>query len=551
MQSSVSTLPVQDSLAIKGRGVLWRIKTELFILVLTLYLGTRGGGGGGDEDLPLPVTGRVGETVTLPCTLNLTDPIDRVTWMFHVNGKKILLAEFRDQKFIRENKNYFPNRLEGSNTGTALLIRKLRMEDSGIFTARFLVNGEEAEITYNVTVGLGGGDVPLPVTGRVGETVSLTPRLNLTDPIIGVTWMVDRNGKKILLAEFRDQNFINHLEETTLQIRELRMEDSGIFTAQILFKRKIIDIYYNVTVLGGGDIPLPVTGRVGETVSLPCPLTLPDPIDRVTWVLHHVNGKQIILAEFRDQKFIRANKNYFPNRLEGSNSGTALLIRELRMEDSGIFTAQILVNEEIISTDYYLTVLEPLPIPTPVIEKTLDGNSTDLCHLHCSVPSNSPTLSYSWTYRDTGTDRLYANGSTITVSLKDKALGAEFTCWVQNPAHRNSTSVPLYPCREAKNGAPRRDYLQPLIIAMSLLCVILVCIIIAVYKAECCRRKQIMQDIKEDIIYRDILWPVSNIDPGVSKLNISSNRTMECKTKTGDTVYAELLKNKGMTKEEQ
>ncbi|XP_031747247.1 SLAM family member 6 isoform X2 [Xenopus tropicalis] len=409
MQSSVSTLPVQDSLAIKGRGVLWRIKTELFILVLTLYLGTRGGGGGGDEDLPLPVTGRVGETVTLPCTLNLTDPIDRVTWMFHVNGKKILLAEFRDQKFIRENKNYFPNRLEGSNTGTALLIRKLRMEDSGIFTARFLVNGEEAEITYNVTVGLGGGDVPLPVTGRVGETVSLTPRLNLTDPIIGVTWMVDRNGKKILLAEFRDQNFINHLEETTLQIRELRMEDSGIFTAQILFKRKIIDIYYNVT------------------------------------------------------------------------------------------------------------VLEPLPIPTPVIEKTLDGNSTDLCHLHCSVPSNSPTLSYSWTYRDTGTDRLYANGSTITVSLKDKALGAEFTCWVQNPAHRNSTSVPLYPCGEAQTKAQTkdkdfvfyivisgtgRDYLLSLLPPMGWFCVILafiitaVCIAVykAVYKAVYSRRRRAMQD---------------------------------------------------------
>eukprot|EP00079_Xenopus_tropicalis_P038640 XP_017952411.1 PREDICTED: SLAM family member 6-like [Xenopus tropicalis] len=328
--------------------------------------------------------------------------------MFHVNGKKILLAEFRDQKFIRENKNYFSNRLEGSNTGTTLLIRELRMEDSGIFTARFLVNGEEAEITYNVTV-LGGGDIPLPVTGRVGETVSLTPRLNLTDPIIGVTWMVDRNGKKILLAEFRDQNFINHLEETTLQIRELRMEDSGIFTAQILFKRKIIDIYYNVT------------------------------------------------------------------------------------------------------------VLEPLPIPTPVIEKTFDGNSTDLCHLHCSVPSNSTTLSYSWTYRDTGTDRLYANGSTITVSLKDKALGAEFTCWVQNPAHRNSTSVPLYPCGEAQTKSQTkdedfvfyivisgtgRDYLLSLLPPMGWLCVILafiitaVCIAVykAVYKAVYSRRRRAMQD---------------------------------------------------------
>uniref|UniRef100_A0A6I8RN90 Ig-like domain-containing protein n=1 Tax=Xenopus tropicalis TaxID=8364 RepID=A0A6I8RN90_XENTR len=412
--------------------------------------------GGGGGDVPLPVTGRVGETVTLPCPLNLTHPIDRVTWMFHVNGEKIFLAELRDQKFIRENENYFPNRLEGSNSGTALLIRELRMEDSGIFTAQILVNGEIRDNNYNLTVlGGGGGDVPLPVTGRVGETVTLTPRLTLTDPIDRVTWMFHVNGKRIILAEFRDRKFIrengnyfpNRLEGsnsgTALLIRELRMEDSGIFTALILVNGEMRDISYNLTVLaaaggGGGDVPLPVTGRVGETVTLPCPLNLTDPIDRVTWMFH-VNGKRILLAEFRDQKFIRENGNYFPNRLEGSNSGTALLIRELRMEDSGIFTALFLVNGEMRDISYNVTVWES--IPTPVIEKTLDGNSPDLCRLHCSVPSNSTTLSYSWTYRDTGTDRLYANGSTITVSLKDKALGAEFTCWVQNPAHRNSTST--------------------------------------------------------------------------------------------------------------
>ncbi|KAE8588256.1 hypothetical protein XENTR_v10022429 [Xenopus tropicalis] len=278
---------------------------------------------------------------------------------------------------------------------------------------------------------------------------------------------------------------------------------------------------------GGGDVSLPVTGRVGETVTLLCPLNLTDHIYRVTWIFHD-NGKIIILAEFRDQKFIRVNGNYFPNRLEGSNTGTALLIRELRMEDSGNFIAQYHVNGEEENISFILIVEKPIPVP--VIEKTLDGNSSDLCHLHCSVPSNSPTLSYSWTYRDTGTDRLYANGSTITVSLKDKALGAEFTCWVQNPAHRNSTSVPLYPCGEAQTEAPRRDYLQPLIIAMSLLCVILVCIIIiAVYKAACkavySRRRQAMKNKKtpkDDITYSVIN---RNINQGANIQNVSDVHT--------------------------
>uniref|UniRef100_A0A803JBP9 SLAM family member 6 n=1 Tax=Xenopus tropicalis TaxID=8364 RepID=A0A803JBP9_XENTR len=420
---------------------------ELLFVVLTLYLTTCGGG---DEDLPLPVTGRVGETVTLPCTLNLTDPIDRVTWMFHVNGKKILLAEFRDQKFIRENKNYFPNRLEGSNTGTALLIRKLRMEDSGIFTARFLVNGEEAEITYNVTVGLGGGDVPLPVTGRVGETVTLRPPLNLTDPI-----------------------------------------------------------------------------------------------DRVTWMFH-VNGEKIFLAEFRDQKFIRENENYFPNRLEGSNSGTALLIRELRMEDSGIFTALFLVNGKMRDTSYNLTVLEPLPIPIPVI-KRVPGNTSDLCHLNCSVPSNSTNLSYSWICRDKGIDRLYANGSTITVSLKDEMLNAEFLCLVQNPAHRNNASVPFKSC---DISGPGRGHLLPLIIAMSLLCVILVSI--AVSKAVCCRIRQILKSTKthEELHYSSIKMCSNGTNNQVNTQKLNGDCTNgDCTATSEKTTYAELLTNKLMNGE--
>ncbi|OCT69182.1 CD48 antigen [Xenopus laevis] len=232
----------------------------------------------------------------------------------------------------------------------------------------------------------------------------------------------------------------------------------------------------------GGDIPLQVTGRVGETVTLTPHLNLTHPIYSVTWMFCD-NRKQIVLAEFREQKFIRENNSYFINRLEGSNSGTSLQIRELRMEDSGVYTVRI-VNGEMSDISYNLTVYEPLP--TPVIEKTLDVNSTDLCHLHCSVPSNSTSVSYSWIYRDKDTDILYANGSTISVSLKDKTLGTQFLCLVQNSTHTNNVSVLLYPCGETQTKTQTkgtgRDGLQPLIITTSLMFVLLVFIIIYLYR---------------------------------------------------------------------
>ncbi|OCT69186.1 CD48 antigen [Xenopus laevis] len=300
-----------------------------------------------------------------------------------------------------------------------------------------------------------------------------------------------------------------------------------------------------LVICAGGDIPLQVTGRVGETVTLTPHLNLTHPIDTVTWGFN-CNGKIIFLAEFREQKFIRVNKNYFLNRLEGSNSGTSLQIRELRMEDSGVFTA-LIVNGEIREISYNLTVYESLP--TPVIEKTLDENSTDLCHLHCSVPSNSTSVSYSWIYRDKDTDILYANGSTISVSLKDKTLGTQFLCLVQNPAHTNNVSVLLESCDDEQSGGTGRDYLQPLIISMSFICVTLVFIII--YISIYCRRRLIIKDKKipkDNIIYTGVVFPATNNNQGVSKLNVS-NCCTEPKTTSEESLYAELLKPNGVTEE--
>ncbi|XP_018086908.1 CD48 antigen [Xenopus laevis] len=287
----------------------------------------------------------------------------------------------------------------------------------------------------------------------------------------------------------------------------------------------------------GGDIPLQVTGRVGETVTLTPRLNLTHPIDTVTW-MYHINGKRTILAEFREQKFIRVNKNYFINRLEGSNSGTSLQIRELRMEDSGVFTAQINVNEEIRDISYNLTVYESLPLPTPVINKTLDENSTDLCHLHCSVPSNSTSVSYSWIYRDKDTDILYANGSTISVSLKDKTLGTQFICLVQNPAHTNNVSVLLYPCDETQTKANQRYYFALLIIT------ILGILIFVVGTLYCFRRriKKCIKTPKENVTYSDFKeFPKRIMNQGNAPMNGHCN--MACNRKSEEAEYAHLSVN--------
>ncbi|XP_041429584.1 CD48 antigen-like [Xenopus laevis] len=193
----------------------------------------------------------------------------------------------------------------------------------------------------------------------------------------------------------------------------------------------------------GGDSPLQVTAYVGETATLTP--DLPYEYYKVSWTTF-VKGKTILVAEWSQKEY---NENpYFQNRLDGYE--LTLEIRDVRLQDSGIYTELIIFLEdgEVRDFSYNLTVLEYPPIPTPVIETTLDEESTDLCHLHCSVPSNSTNLRYIWIYSDKGTVTLYANSSTISVLLTDKPRGAQFLCLVQNPSYSNGKLVLLYPCGE-------------------------------------------------------------------------------------------------------
>ncbi|OCT69183.1 hypothetical protein XELAEV_18040493mg [Xenopus laevis] len=196
----------------------------------------------------------------------------------------------------------------------------------------------------------------------------------------------------------------------------------------------------NIICKAGGDIPLQVTGRVGETVTLTPRLSLTHPIKEVTWVFY-VNGKQIVLATFREQKFIIRVNNNFLNRLEGSNSGTSLQIRELRMEDSGVFTAQIHVNGEMSDISYNLTVYEPVPSPEIKMEKV--WITSDWCNftLHCSAPTKSSALSYSWMYRHKERYQPYTNGTTIHVSLQPESWDEEYLCFIHNPADQKNGSI--------------------------------------------------------------------------------------------------------------
>ncbi|XP_041429465.1 T-lymphocyte surface antigen Ly-9 isoform X2 [Xenopus laevis] len=206
-----------------------------------------------------------------------------------------------------------------------------------------------------------------------------------------------------------------------------------------------------------GKDPDPLTGHVQGSVELL--YNIPVPVDLAIWDFS-CSGKKGKVAEFIQQKF-SITREEFRSRLECSNNGTTLIIRNLTKEDSGIYTVQIYDTEhDKYEMSYNLSVFEL--VPKPQIKEEEKRNETGQCNytLHCSVPSDSSALSYSWMYRYNNSEyHHYANGSTIHISSHNKPL--ECICLVRNPAHKNNDTFVLPACSEIlmEEKKRRRDSL--------------------------------------------------------------------------------------------
>ncbi|XP_073423169.1 SLAM family member 9-like [Dendrobates tinctorius] len=158
----------------------------------------------------------------------------------------------------------------------------------------------------------------------------------------------------------------------------------------------------------------------------------------------------------------------FTDRLKLSNNGTKLHINDLRMEDTGVYTTEVtMTNNEIIHATYILTVYEPMLPPNVIIVKE---NASDRCNvtLHCSIPSHTSDLSYTWKYRHQDSEyKLYSNRSTIQISVPPGHQDMELLCIIQNPADQKNVSTRVTSC--SNTGRPRHQRILniiPVIIIM-------------------------------------------------------------------------------------
>ncbi|CAN2391525.1 hypothetical protein PRIEUP_LOCUS1565, partial [Pristimantis euphronides] len=153
------------------------------------------------------------------------------------------------------------------------------------------------------------------------------------------------------------------------------------------------------------------------------------------------NGKLIlILDSSKEPYFIYPTK--FKDRLQISSDLLTLTIRDMTLEDSGIYNVEVVdVNGNADSYSSNVTVYEPIPLP---IIMTDEKNIADQCNftLICSVPSNTLDVSYTWKCRQGKSEyQPYKTGSIIQISLPLDHQDMEILCIATKPLQERNVSI--------------------------------------------------------------------------------------------------------------
>ncbi|XP_061461894.1 SLAM family member 9-like isoform X2 [Rhineura floridana] len=211
-----------------------------------------------------------------------------------------------------------------------------------------------------------------------------------------------------------------------------------------------------------------VNGILGGSIVLAANISSAETVDTSEWDFTSKPGVRLSFAEFRDGKLERRNpRDRFGQRLEMAR-GTTLRIKDLEMEDSGVYSVRMrFVSNQIEDHTFHLTLYEPVPEPQ-ILPRNV-SNSTKRCNvtLQCQV-SGKGEFDISWkrgnSPRDTedGSDwyQLSDNGRDLCLSWWPTSSEPTFTCLVTNPADQKSVSFNMLSICQMEEGGKGRIHWQ-------------------------------------------------------------------------------------------
>ncbi|KAM6217237.1 SLAM family member 5 [Rhynchocyon petersi] len=194
-----------------------------------------------------------------------------------------------------------------------------------------------------------------------------------------------------------------------------------------------------------------VNGILGESVTFPVNIQESQQVINIAWISK--TSVAIILPgeSGRAPKVTVTHNNYF-NRLNVSGQNYNLVISNLKMEDAGLYKADINIkgNDFTIAKNYSLQVYRRLG--KPKITESLISSMNNSCNitLTCSMEEEEKDVIYRWS-------PLEEEGDAIRIFLSPEEQELTYTCTAQNPVSNNSNSVSTqHLCADIAMGLRKR-----------------------------------------------------------------------------------------------
>ncbi|KAM4664854.1 pregnancy-specific glycoprotein 22-like [Discoglossus pictus] len=391
---------------------------------------------------------------------------------------------------LRENR--FAGKVNGTSDAS-LIIKNLKKEDQGIYTANILSNkdGQHCKQHYDLRVNSVVSDKPCDdttiVTGIYGGDTILQVDEN---DIKGISWLIGGNHfastKPGGIIESRENQFARKVDGTydaSLKITNLTEEDQAIYTANILRNKegRQCKRYYDLRVhnvlcdpLCGGTRNVVAT-EGGDTI-----LRINrSNIKYISWIIgrHH-------FASTKPGGIIEPQDDHFQGKLNGSHDAS-LIIKHLTMEDQGIYTSNILSNkgEWQCNQHYNLRIYKNISKEDIKIHHNITINET--CYFTCSV--NAPEVKITW--KKIRTDDILMKNHILYVHYENTDFS--YICTAENIVSHNSRSIiPSTICKKdhISDGTRCLSIVNDIILPIVVVIVALVAIALLIYVIK--KRKQ-------------------------------------------------------------
>lgn len=186
----------------------------------------------------------------------------------------------------------------------------------------------------------------------------------------------------------------------------------------------------------GDPGPQKVIGTLGESVTFLLEIPRGETLEDITW------SKQGTITIVTPGEEIRVIEKKYRGRVNVTSSNYSLQINKLRIEDAGVYRAQINIKNSNITTtkEYSLQVYEQLTEPQIRMNSTVSEDGHCIVFLICSVSAGRKDVTYSWSPLGPNATTFHG-GSVIQISWPSCNAAWTYTCTARNPVSHKSSQV--------------------------------------------------------------------------------------------------------------